>query len=97
LRLNQITGTDSCAIEAVSGENFGENPSESTAKLRAIFSELFSQTGVSNSELRQVAAERGMTQSSFYRARADLLKEGWITFTGSGARAFFEIASQVAS
>lgn len=94
LRLSTVTGTDSCVIDALIGENTGENQSESTALLRKLFSELFSQTGVSNPDLRQLAGDNGLSQASFYRARADLLKEGWIVNTGSGARAFFEIANQ---
>lgn len=95
LRLAQIEGPDSCIIEAASGENPDENPTESVLLLKRIFSESFSQLGVSNAELRQVAYERGMTQSTFYRARAELLKQGWFKNTGSGSRAYFEIAHQL--
>lgn len=95
LHLTDIAGTESCVVDAM-GENLGENDAESVALLRRIFSELFSQTGVSNVELRNVSAEHGMSQSTFYRARAELLKEGWITNTATGARAFFERTNQVA-
>lgn len=94
LRLSTVTGTDSCVIDAQCGENVGENQAESTAQLRKLFSELFSQTGVGNAELRQLALDYGMSQSTFYRARADLLKECWIVNTGTGSRAFFEVADQ---
>lgn len=94
LKLSQVEGSDSCVIESLSGENNGENDSDSVVRLKQIFSEMFSQTGVSNSELRNVADQEGISQASFYRARGELLKSGWIRNTGSGSRAFFEIAHQ---
>lgn len=92
LRLSPVVGTESCVVEAGRRENFHENPAESTALLRNLMSDMFATTGVSNSELRALALEHGMSQATFYRARADLLKDGWIINTGSGSRAFFELA-----
>lgn len=94
LRLTEIAGTDSCVIDTVSGENTGDNDTENVTKLKKIFSESFSQLGVSNTELRQVAEAHQISQASFYRARADLLRQGWIRNTGSGSRAYFEVANQ---
>lgn len=93
LRLAEIEGANSCVVESAFSENVGENDSESVAHLKRIFSDLFSATGVSNSDLRQVAADQGMSQSTFYRARAELVKEGWIVNTGTGARAFWELVT----
>jgi hypothetical protein len=97
LRLSDIQGSDSCVVEAAPPMDDELGGSESVALLREIFSELFSVTGVSNAELRQVALDHGMSQASFYRARGELLKEGWLVNTGTGPRAFFEVCTQVGS
>jgi hypothetical protein len=95
LRLSNVEGSGSCVVESISGENPHENQAESTNLLRKIFSASFSSTGVSNSELRQMATERDMSQSSYYRARAELLQEGWIVNTGTATRPFYQLASQL--
>lgn len=95
LRLSSIEGTESCIVEAQSGENHGPGDAQSVALLRRLFSEMFSTTGVSNTELRSVAIDAGMSQATFYRARSELLKEGWLVNTGSGSRAYFEMATQI--
>lgn len=94
LRLAQVEGTDSCVVEAVSGDA-AEKDAAAVALLKKIFLEMFSETGVSNSDLRAVAAEHGMSQSSFYRARGELIKDRWIVSSGSAARGFFELSKGV--
>lgn len=93
LKLVPIEGTDSCVVEAVSGDT-AEDDAASVRLVKEIFAEMFSETGVSNSELRSIAVEQGLSQSSFYRARGELIRDGWITSTGSGARAFFELSNR---
>jgi hypothetical protein len=92
LRLAQIDGTGSCVVEGVSGVSV-EDEAASVELLKKIFTEMFSETGVSSSELRNVAVEQGMSHSLFYRARGELMRDGWITSTGSGPRGFFEVSA----
>jgi hypothetical protein len=91
LRLSSIDGTNSCVIEARTGENPGENLPESVALLQKLFSEMFSTTGVTNTELRAVALEHGMSQSTYYRARGELVRRGFLRQrAGAGPKVFFE-------
>ncbi|AEK08205.1 DNA helicase [Mycobacterium phage Baka] len=89
LRLQPIDGTDSCVIHSFAGPDVEED-AEALDKLRRIMSQMFP-NGVSNSELRTVALEQGMTQSSLARARAELMRQGWLINTGNGSRQFWEI------
>lgn len=88
LRLASIIGTDSCVIEGVTGEV--QDGGEAVQKLKRIFVEMFSDTGVGNAELRTVATEQGLTSSDLYRARAELISDGWLKNTGTASRPFWE-------
>lgn len=90
LRLSTMPGTDSCVVEAAPEKDVAD--SDSIALLKKIF-QMFIQTGVSNTDLKTLALENGMSFSTYSSARATLLAEGWMVNTGSGARPFFEAAA----
>ncbi|AGT11851.1 DNA helicase [Mycobacterium phage Wanda] len=90
LKLQPIDGTDSCVMQSFTGPN-AEEDAEALEKLRRIMTTMFP-NGVSNSELRTIALEQGMTQTGLAKARAELMRQGWLVNTGSGARQFWEIA-----
>lgn len=95
LRLLPIDGTDSCVIDAVTGRDAQED-ADAIALLKRIMSQMFADTGVSNSELRTVATEQGMTPVTLAQARAELLRTGWLTNTGTGPRPFWVMARKEA-
>lgn len=92
LRLLPIDGTDSCVVDSFSGPNAADD-ADAIDLLKRIMTKMFA-GGVSNTELRTVALEQGMTHSTLARARSELMRIGWLTNSGSGSRQFWEIAKQ---
>lgn len=90
LRLAPIDGTDSCVVETVSGDTHA-NDAEAVGVLKRIMTEMFADTGVSNTDLRAVADEQGLSPSLLYRARAELVRDGWLVNNGSGQRPHWQM------
>jgi hypothetical protein len=84
LRLTPINGSDSCVIEALSGETNGETFSRGN-KIMSHFVSHFSETGCTPSQLLLVS---GMPKSTFHRGLNDLLKSGELVNIGSPKRQF---------
>lgn len=87
LTLQGMPGTDSCVIGAAPEKTVADGAS--VEHLKKIF-QAFIQTGATNTELKTVALEQGMSYSDYSLARGALIAEGWMVNTGTGARQFFE-------
>lgn len=90
LRLSPIDGTDSCIVETVSGDTDASDAA-AVNTLKKIMTEMFADTGVSNTDLRAVAEEQGLSPSLLYRARAELLRGGWMVNNGSNNRPHWQV------
>lgn len=82
---------DSCIVQAISGEQRATDGAEAVSLLKRIFSEMFASGGVGHSDLKTVAAEHGMSSSVLYRAKEQLIREGWISVS-PGARPHYEMS-----
>lgn len=94
LEFDSIPGTLSGTLRMSHGMSHDAETGERAATLRLIMSQHFSLTGASAAELRRLVVDDGpLTRATFYRALSDLLKEGWLTNTGSDKRPFYRIAT----
>jgi AAA domain len=89
LKLGPIAGTDSCVMSSHGGVETAERENA----LRLIVSQHFGSTGASSTELKQVAMDEGaMSRSTYYRARDDLLKSGYLINAGTDKRPFYKMS-----
>lgn len=86
LKLDQITGTDSCVISV----HRGVDKPERAERLLSTFVHHFSQTGCSKRELRDVSE---MSVGTFHRALSDLLQSGDLINEGTTKRPFYRGSS----
>lgn len=83
---------DACAKSVVIVSATAADMGGRTTDLMAIMSTHFGQTGCTKKELRDVAAENGITSSgTFTRAISSLISSGELVNTGSDARPFYRV------
>lgn len=88
LKLDPMAGTNSCVMST-----YGPETAESRADvLRLIVSQHFVSTGVSRTDLRQMAVDEGpMSKATFFRALTDLLECGYLINIGTDQRPFYTV------
>jgi hypothetical protein len=85
----QLThGGSSCVLRAPSSEKLRENLTESQWRLREVFSENFSSTGASRTQLRAVT---DLPDATFYRALNALVASGELINTATEKQPFYKL------
>ncbi|MGH3556432.1 AAA family ATPase [Mycobacterium sp.] len=93
LKLDLIDGTGSGVMSAVKNPHHGGGDTDRADRLMAIYHHHFSATGATKADLRRVAREAGMSDSTFDRAINDLVKSERLTNQGTDKRPFYWKAS----
>ena len=82
-----IPGTGSAVISV----HRGSGQTNAAARLLSTFLSMFSQTGATKAELRNVA---DMPPATFFRALSELVKSGELINEGTDARPFYRLAGE---